>query len=451
MKRFARLYRELDGTNSTLAKLAALERYFRDADAADAAWAVYFLAGNKPRQVVPSRRLYELAGEVSGLPQWLMDECYEAVGDLAETVALVLPAAERSSDAPFAQWVEERLLPLASASDEARVEALKRAWSELDGVERLIWNKLITGEFRIGVSLRSVTRALAAVSGMDPSVVAHRLAGAWRPSARQLSSARLSRRRAGRSEPALSAVPRPRARSGARDLGRDRRLADRMEVATASARQLIRRGGEAWLWSRGEELINETFPDLVAWAAALPEGTVIDGEIVVWQDERAAPFNALQKRIGRKAPVEAVARAGAGHADRLRPARVRGSRHTRHAAARRAARSSSKRCSRLSAPLRTCSSRRSSRRRAGRSCKTLRASSRERGVEGMMLKRRDAAYGVGRVRGPWWKWKIEPYTVDAVLMYAQRGTAAGRASIPTTPSACGTTARWCLSPRRTRG
>ena len=418
MKRFAQLYSELDSTNSTIARLAALERYFREVPAADAAWAVYFLMGNKPRQVVPSRRLYELAGEIGGLAPWLMEACYEAVGDLAETVALVLPPATEQSDASLFTWVEERLLPLAGSSDEERVAGLRRAWRELDGPARLVWNKLITGEFRIGVSARSVVRALAALTGINPAVIAHRLAGNWRPSPESyLALVSPDGEQAAPSQPyplflahALEADPATLGDAA------DWQIEWKWDGIRA---QLIRRGGAVYLWSRGEELINDTFPDLVAAGSSLPDGTVIDGEIVVWQDNRAAPFNVLQKRLGRKAPGKAMlAQAPAsliaydlleieGRDTRMQPLVER--REALEAL--------------LDAPGISASLRLSPIVRAADwdELGTLRAQSRSRGVEGMMVKRRDSPYGVGRVRGAWWKWKIEPYTVDAVIIYAQRG------------------------------
>lgn len=416
MKRFAQLYTELDGTNSTNAKLAALKRYFQEAPDEDAAWAVYFLTGNKPRQVVPSRRMYELAADVSGTPLWLMDECYEAVGDLAETVAHVLPAAADPTHAPLNQWVESRLLPLAGASDEQRAQSLKAAWSELDGTARLVWNKLITGEFRLGASARSVTRALASVSGIDAAVIAHRLAGAWQPSAesfRRLISPD--------GEQGETSRPYPLFLAHAFE-GDPASLGDihewQIEWKWDGIRgQLIRRCRESYLWSRGDDLINDSFPELIEAGGALPDGTAIDGEIVIWDEDRAASFNALQQRIGRKAPGKTLINKApasliaydllelGGHDIRAKPLADR-------RAALEALLATAPPCIRLSPLVEASDWQLLAEKRAG---------SRELGVEGLMLKRRDAPYGVGRVRGPWWKWKVEPYTIDAVLMYAQRG------------------------------
>jgi DNA ligase-1 len=418
MKRFAQLYCELDSTNSTLLRVAALERYLREAGPADAAWAVYFLVGNKPRQIVPSRRLYAIAAEVADLPLWLMDECYEAVGDLAETVALVLPAASDESDDPLHVWVEQRLLPLANADDAERAAALARAWRELDGYARLVWNKLITGEFRVGVSRRLVTRALANVSGLDSAVIAHRLAGSWYPGAdayRILVSAEGEQGEASRPYPLFLAYALQDDPAVLGDID-DWQVEWKWDGIRA---QLIRRGARVYLWSRGDELINDSFPEIIEAGTALPNGTALDGEIVVWEGTRVAPFGALQKRLGRKTPGKALlAEAPAALIAYDLLERDGSDIRSQPLVERRAALES------LMASLPADSVLKLSPLVHAESWRVLaarRTESRALSVEGMMLKRRDAPYGVGRVRGPWWKWKVAPYTVDAVLMYAQRG------------------------------
>ncbi len=206
MKAFAELYGRLDRTNSTLEKTAALRDYFSGAAAADAAWAVYFLSGNRPRQAISAPKLRALAADAAGIPMWLFEESYDAVGDLAETIAHLLPPPSQVSDAPLHRWIEERLLPLPGLPEDERLVRLRAAWDELDWTGRLVWNKLTTGSFRVGVSAQLVMRALAQVSGVDADVVAHRLAGEWAPSAVVLRSARLARYGCRRSEPPLSVL-----------------------------------------------------------------------------------------------------------------------------------------------------------------------------------------------------------------------------------------------------
>ena len=424
MEAFARLYAELDATTSTHAKLAALDAYFRGADAADAAWAAYFLAGGRPRQLVPVRVLRDVAVAAAGLPRWLFDECYDAVGDFAETVAHVLPPPSRTSDAGLADWMSVRVLPLRSVDPETIADRLRGYLDELDASGRFLLLKLLGGSFRVGVSRLLVTRALAAVSGVDAKIVAQRLIGYTgvdrRPDAVAFR-ALIASEHAGAT---ASAHPYPFF------------LAHPLTIPVASLgaasewlvewkwdgirAQLVRRGGTTCVWSRGEELVTERFPELAAAGALVPDETVIDGEIVVMKDGNVAPFAALQTRIGRKllsarilasAPVVLLAYdLLEDHGQDLRniPQHERRSRLARVVAAANAP------ALQLS-PLVEMPS--------WDAYAALRDESRSRGVEGFMLKHRNARYGVGRTKdvGTWWKWKIDPLSVDAVLVYAQRG------------------------------
>ena len=435
MKRFAALYAELDATTSTNAKVEALQRYFEQAPARDAAWAVYFLAGGKPRQVVPTAHLALLACEVAGIAAWLFDECYQAVGDLAETIALVLPRESEPSDVGLAEWVEDRLLPLRGLTEAEIALRIKSYWAELDPQGRFLLTKLVGGGFRVGVSKLLVQRALAVHAGVDAKRVAQRMMGYTdgkvMPSVERFQAliasheeAQASAQDEGQPYPFFLAhqLDAPPEVFAAR-LGP---VTDwQVEWKYDGIRgQIVKRSGRVWVWSRGEELVTDRFPEIVALAQALPDGTVLDGEIVVWKraggDAGAggpAPFSLLQQRIGRKtltkkvlaeAPVTFVAY------DLLEQGRedVRGL-------------TQRERRPRLEAllqgtgfeisPIETDASWLEFARR--------REQSRERGVEGFMLKRLDAAYGTGRTKaeGLWWKWKIDPMTIDCVLIYAQAG------------------------------
>jgi DNA ligase-1 len=425
MREFARLYAELDETTSTKRKLEALQAYFTAAAPENAAWAVYFLAGGKPRQAVPVKLLRQFATEYAGLDEWLFDECYHAVGDLAETIAHILPAPQLESDIGLAQWVEQRIAPLRGvAPDEVRA-ALFRYWNELETRERFLLVKLIGGGFRVGVSRLLVTRALSAIAAVDSKLVAQRLMG-WtdgsvRPTAQgflQLiaaPSATEHAERGGQPYPfflahALQADPAA--------LGE---LADwQVEWKYDGMRaQLVARAGLNFLWSRGEDLITERFPELAA--IRLPPGTVIDGEILVWpQGDVPAPFAALQKRIGRKllgARLLAELPAVLVAYDLLEYDGVdlrQLPQHERRVLLEQVVAKVAQPQLRLSPLVRA---------EDWDQLAQLRKESRARGVEGMMLKARAARYGVGRTKdvGTWWKWKIDPFSVDAVLVYAQAG------------------------------
>lgn len=424
MKAFARLYVELDATTSTHRKLDALNRYYADVAPVDAAWATYFLAGGRPRQSVPTKLLRECAIEGAGLPQWLFDECYEAVGDFAETVAHVLPPAARDTDFGLAEWVA-RLTSLRGAEAGVVRARLVAYWDELDWNGRFLMLKLIGGGFRVGVSRLLVTRALAEHAGVDAKTVAQRLVGYTRIDAQPdadgflaLVTAGGTGARADRGHPYPFFLAQQLLRDVA-SLGDAREWMVEWKWDGIRA-QLVARDGECWLWSRGEELVTERFPELAALGRKLSEGTVIDGEIVVWREGRVQPFAALQTRIGRKQltlkileamPVVLIAYdllEANGEDLRQRP------QHERRALlAAVVARVDDARL--MLSPLVDLPS--------WSDYALLREQSRRRGVEGFMLKHRDARYGVGRTKsaGAWWKWKIDPMSVDAVLVYAQRG------------------------------
>ena len=424
MKRFASLYSRLDETTKTTEKVKALVDYFGQVAAADAAWAVYFLIGRKPRSVVAMPKLRGWATAEAAIPDWLFQESSDAVGDIAETIALLLPPPRASSDLSLSQWVEERLLPLRTLGEDAQHQAVLEAWRSLDQGQRFIWNKLLSGGFRVGVSQQLVTRALGSFGKLDPAVVAHRLMGDWEPSA-SFWSGLLAH------DPADADVSRPYPFFLAYPLEDTPDTLGEVSLWQAEwnwdgiRSQLIRRRGQTFLWSRGEELVTERYPELAAVGDALPDGTVIDGEILPCKDGRVLPFALLQKRIGRKTvtrsilsqiPVIIMAFDLIEHAG----ADVREWPLTRRREA----------LERIIADLECTHPLEAARLRPSpvveattwQDLAGARSGSRKAQAEGLLLKRRASAYGVGRRRGDWWKWKVQPHTIDAVLILAQRGS-----------------------------
>ncbi|WP_186191973.1 ATP-dependent DNA ligase [Burkholderia gladioli] len=443
MKRFAALYAALDATTSTQVKLEALVAYFSAAEPEDAAWASYFLAGGKPRQSVPTRLLAQCARDRAGLPDWLFEESYQAVGDLAETIAHVLPPATRASSLGLAQWIETRVLTLRGSEPEALRERLVGYWDELDWSERFLLTKLIGGGFRVGVSRQLVVRALAAVAGVDHKRIAQRMVG-WTDSRQAPDAARYLRLIAAEPQGDAGAVTAVTAATHESDLGLPYPffLAHPLQADPATLgpigdwlvewkwdgirAQLVKRAGRVWIWSRGEDLLTERFPELAALGEALPDGTVVDGEILAWEPgaDTPLPFARLQPRITRKSLSKRVL-ADSPAALRAYDLLEEGGRDLRtEPLARRRARLEA-----LAEALPASE--------AGVALRVsplveavdwpalaaLREQSRARGVEGLMLKQRASMYGVGRTKaaGTWWKWKIDPYAIDAVLLYAQRG------------------------------
>ena len=439
MKAFAALYRALDATTSNLAKQAALQRYLQAAPACDAAWAVYFLAGGKPRQLVPAKLLRQMAQEDAGLPEWLFDESYDSVGDLAETLSLLLPPPTGQHELGLAVWIEQHLLPLRKTAPELLPGILRSQWNLLALDERLVYFKLITGGFRVGVSRLQVNQALAAVGGIDAKRVAQRLMGythiSSQPTADDYTtliapenSSELNQQTSGQPYPFFLAHPfnQPLAQFDTL-LGAPADWLIEWKWDGIRA-QLVKRAGQVWIWSRGEELVTERFPELAAMGTALPDGTVLDGEIVVWREAAGAlagagsvqPFADLQKRIGRKTlgpkllrdiPVVLLAYDLLEWQQRDMRALPQFERRalldgliadTQHPALQPSTELTGDSWQALA---------------------TVREAARSMGVEGMMLKQRTAPYGMGRTKdvGLWWKWKIDPLSIDAVLIYAQRG------------------------------
>lgn len=419
MRRFAELFRDLEASNRTEAKLRALERYFAEAPADDAAWGLAFLIGQRPRRGVNSTLLRAWVAEEANLPPWLVDECYDVVGDLAETLALLLPEEEHPALEPspsLATFVQRYVIELTGLEEDARRERVREAWSVLPANERFLFHKLLTGGFRVGVQKTLVARALARFADLEPQLITQRLMGGFQATAdafHALVAADDGRLDPGRPYPFCLAHPVP---EDLTSIG----ACDEYQVEwkwDGIRGQLVRREGTWHLWTRGEELVTPRYPELAEAALALPEGTVLDGELVAWSDG-VLPFHALQRRLGRKTvgakllrevPVVFLAYdlLEAGGVD-LRESPTVERRQALEALVQADPGAPIGR-----SPLVT-----------GQTWSELadqRARSRETNVEGLMLKHVDAPYVAGRKRGLWWKWKVDPFSVDAVLINAQKG------------------------------
>jgi len=421
VRRFAALYDALDSTNSTNAKVAAMQAYFAEAPPDDAAWALFFLTGGRLKRLIAPRLLATWGCERARVPGWLFDESMGLAGDLAETIALLVDTERNGQSAsgetpPLSRLIEDRLLPLRDAPEEQKRRAVLELWDALDRREIFLLDKLLTGELRVGVSGTLAIRALAQHAGLPPAGVAHRLMGSWQPSAAAFAALIAP-------EAAETDASRPYPFFLASQLEEEpETLGDAAQWLVewkwdGIRAQIVRRAGGVFLWSRGEELITDRFPDLSGVWATLPEGTVLDGEVLAFSGGAPMPFSVLQRRIGRqKLSPKILADAPAafmaydvlelGGADlRGQPLRERREKLAGLVPGR------SERLS-LSPALQGGT---------WAELRELRKQARERGVEGLMLKRWSSPYRHGRPRGDWWKWKIEPYAIDAVLVYAQPG------------------------------
>ncbi len=423
MKLFTELYIELEQTNKTNEKVEALKFYFERADARDAAWALYFLSGRKPRQIVPSKKLREWAIEISDIPEWLYEESRDTVGDGAETIALLLPNNASVDETPLHILIEKRLLPLRAAEQTTQYEEVLSSWQAMNYSQRLVYNKLISGSFRVGVSQLLVTRALSQINNVPTDIIAQRLMGSWEPTAEFYEKVVTSE---------MDADEKPIARPFPFHLAHqiDFPLDKLGEVKDWQAEwkwdgirvQIIKRENQVFLWSRGEDLITERFPEIAAAAQFVPNGTVLDGEILPWREDKVLPFTELQKRIGRKnisakmlaeIPVIVQCYDVLEYAEEdIRTAEF----EKRRGILERVVENldaGAKNVIRITEPVKS---------ESWEQLAEKRENSRSLKVEGLMLKKLDSPYRVGRHRGDWWKWKIDPFTIDAVLLYAQKGT-----------------------------
>jgi DNA ligase-1 len=398
--------------------VSALASFFAHAPAADAAWAVAFLVGRRPKRLVKAPDLRAWAGEAAGVAPWLFEECYAQAGDLAETITLLVPEGDDHDPEGLAWWVEHRLLPLQSLEPVAQRAALLDAWRSLSGSARFVFNKLLTGAFRVGVSDGLVVRALAQVSGVSAETIAHRLMGKWEPTAAwytQLVATETTDADWSRPYPFFLAYPLEAEPTSLGEV-RDWQIEWKWDGIRC---QLVRRCGRTFLWSRGEELLTGRFPEVEACAEWLPDGTVLDGELLAWRDDKPLPFSELQKRINRKTVGKKLLAdvpcallvydclETEEHDVRAEPMHAR--REHAESLVRRLPGGATIGLS----PVLDVGS--------WEAVRTARGESRREMAEGLMLKRRSAPYGVGRRVGDWYKWKVNPLTVDAVLVYAQAG------------------------------
>lgn len=416
MQRFARLIERMDATTSTNEKVQALTDYFAEAPENDRLWTIALLSHRRPKRSVRTNDLKLWAAEEANVPFWLFEESYHIVGDLSEAISLIVPGVPAADTGTLTEHIE-LVIALKDLPEEERRQRVVSAWRNLDRTGRFVFNKLITGGFRIGVSQKLMVRALSKHSGVPEDQLAHRLMGDWDPQ-RTTYTELVSDDSGG----AARSRPYPFCLAYALDMP----IAELGHPTEWMAEhkwdgirgQLIVREGELFVWSRGEELVTDKYPEYHVLRSALPSGTVIDGEILPWRDQAPLPFQVLQTRIGRtsvtpramkEAPVALLAY------DLLE---WQGQDLREHPLQERRALLKDL-VQRIDLPVLQLS--REVPFTVWSELATERDRSREERSEGLMLKRRDSTYRVGRKRGDWWKWKVDALTIDGVLIYAQRG------------------------------
>jgi DNA ligase-1 len=417
MKEFAALFRRIDETNKTNAKVAALKDYFLEADDKSKLWAIALMSHRRPKRPVNTTLLRTWAAEMVELPTWLFEETYHVVGDLAETITLILPDSQEKHQHSLI-WVIDKIIELKDKEEEEKKDFITTMWKTLDRRERFVFNKIITGGFRMGVSQKLMTRALSQATGVDENIMAHRIMGNWNPDKDTFQEIILE----GTVEDDLS-KPYPFFLAYALE-GEPNILGDPAEWSAERKwdgirGQIIIRQNHVYIWSRGEELVTDKYPEFANLAERLPDGTVMDGELLPFKEGSPLPFQKLQTRIGRKnlskklletTPVRfMVYDLLEENGNDIRELSFK----TRRKKLEQLLSPEDSPKSLMLSPVVKFDS--------WEILKEERERSRELHCEGIMLKHVDSPYEVGRKKGGWWKWKIDPYTIDAVLTYAMRG------------------------------
>ncbi len=418
MKHFAELVQQLELSNKTNDKIAALVEYFNSANEKDKPYVIAMFTGKKPKRPVSTASIKEWAIAESSIPEWLFAESYHSVGDLSETIALILPPAETELDKPLHQWISD-LAAIASKDDEQKKKFILTAWNGLNASQRFIFNKLISGNFRLGVSNKMLVNAIAKQSGIDSSKIMHSIMGKWNPN--EITYQELI---AGAHVNTDNSWPYPFCLAYALDTEPENLgLPENWQAEwkwDGIRGQIIKRNGELFIWSRGEELVTDQFPELHFLLHELPDGIVLDGEILSIKDGRVQSFNTLQQRLNRKtisksqltnAPIGFYAydileynsediRLKELHERRRILEMVIAGLTTSHIV--------------KTSPTIQFDN--------WESLAELRLTARKINSEGIMLKKTSSTFHSGRKRGDWWKWKINPYTIDVVMIYAQKGS-----------------------------
>ncbi len=427
MKEFAKLFVDLDETNKTNEKVGVLKRYFTAVSDGDKIQTLALFTGRKPKRQINATQIRTWAIELAEIPVWLFEESYQVVGDLGETMALLLPEQTSAQDKTLSDWIRE-INEIAIFTEDQKKHWLTQSWLSMNRQERFVFNKILTGSFRVGVSQSLIIKALSEISGLPPPVLTHRIMGNWDP-------AKFSFQELMQGEDASDDISRPYPfylayaiqETSDKSVSADEIEAALGKPATWQAEwkwdgiraQAIVRNGQIFIWSRGEDLATDKFPELHPFLNELPDGTVLDGEAICFTGGKPMPFNVLQTRIGRKnlskkilteSPMAFIAYDCLEYAGN--DIRHLALQDRRQVLKNLHAQNSYKEIFNLSPVVEFTT---------WQELYNLRERSREEHAEGFMLKKLNSPYLTGRKRGDWWKWKIDPLSVDAVMIYAQKG------------------------------
>ena len=418
MRQFAALIRKLELSSRQNEKVLVLSAYFQEAAEKDRVWAIALLSQRRPSRTMTLRQMKKWALEFSGIPEWLFEESYQIVGDLAETIALILPPPTGQAEQGLSHWIET-ITELKGRASEAQKALVFKSWEVLDKAERFQFNKLVTGSFRVSVSQRLMTRALSLATGMPETVLAHRISGGWDPEStafQDLVREQSPTEEAGRPYPFQRIHP---LEEGPNVLGETSGYLIDWKWEGIRC-QLIRRSSNSFIWSEKGELITGAFPAIASALDNFPEGLVLDGEIVIMQDAGVGPASGIEKRLGMKKPgpkalrelpaafiaFDILEREGTDLRDR--PLLERKQQLLDLAGQVDA----TGEVILFSDPLPV---------NDWADVAGFRAEARNMRADGLLIKKRELPYRSGDVEGPWLHWKPEAHTINALLIYATRG------------------------------
>ena len=418
MKFFSELFHDLDELTKTNERIDRLCRYFDESDPRDSIWACWFLSGKRIKGAVKTSELRSFASGRTGFPDWLVAECHDRVGDLAETLSLLVDDRQSGQSLSLSEVVEKFIQPMVATDTLGRSELINRAWDTLSSDDLLPFHKLLTGAFRMGISKGNLCKALAKVGNLEPALIAQRLAGNWIPGTLSMKEILDPEQIEPTCKPFPFYLSCPIQDTPPEELG----PLDEWQIEwkwDGIRAQLIKTEGRVMIWSRGDESVEDSFPKIILAANSLPPDVCLDGEILAWGKDGLRPFSRLQRRLGRKDPGPGVLKKDPVRFQAYDLLRLNGQ-DQREVPLRDRRKMLAKVVDDLPIdfPIGLSSLVAA---KNWSALSELHAQSRERGVEGFMLKRKSSSYKSGRVKGDWYKWKVDPLHADMVLVSAQLG------------------------------
>jgi len=432
LNNFSELFLNLDSSNSTNNKIEVLKNYFLSNDPIDNSWAIYLLTGKSNKRFISGRYLKNLFSELYEYPVWLIDTCYLKVGDSAEVITLLLKNKSTSRkkvllNISLNELLSKTIPDLSKLNDEEKNFKIKNMWETLPEDNHLIFNKILTGTFRVGVSIGLITKSISKLINIDEEIISHRLMGNFEPSIDSYEF--LINKNINLQE--LNSKPFPFLLANTiEDKIFKHSINDfQFEWKYDGIRmQLIKRSGNVSLWTRGQELVNDSFPELVDKMSHIKDDFVLDGELLVWnfKEQIAFDFSLLQKRINRKSPTRSIQikypiifiaydlleiNGRDIREIKLENRRIELEKYF--------SKWHNKTENNISAIFKICNLIFP---KDWPDALNYKEKSRENNTEGLIIKKKTSIYSSGRKRGIWWKYKVDPMQLDAVLIYAKGGS-----------------------------